>query len=159
MSALKHYPIKSNFRLLKLQLPHPMENKIQFPCAVGSKIRAGIITQAIVFCQDSHTSHLGEVWQATLKGGLLGKMNCFLQTSMSYWSIVDWQCCVSFRSTAKWFSSVCDKWECQSLSRVRLFATPWTVADQAPQSIGYSGQESWSGLPFLSPGDLPNLGV
>ena len=34
--------------------------------------------------------------------------------------------------------------------------TPWTVACQAPLSMGFSGQEYWSGLPFLSPGDLPN---
>ena len=34
--------------------------------------------------------------------------------------------------------------------------TPWTVAPQAPLSMGFSSQEYWSGLPFLSPGDLPN---
>ena len=50
------------------------------------------------------------------------------------------------------FSSV------QSLRRVRLFATPWTVAHQAPLSMGFSRQEHWSGLPFTSPGDLPNPG-
>ena len=43
----------------------------------------------------------------------------------------------------------------KSLSRVRLFATPWTVAHQAPLSMGFSRQEYWSGLPFPSPGDLP----
>ena len=42
----------------------------------------------------------------------------------------------------------------KSLSHVRLFATPWTVAYQAPQSMGFSRQEYWSGLPFPSPGDL-----
>ena len=36
--------------------------------------------------------------------------------------------------------------------------TPWTVADQAPRSMGFSRQEYWSGLPFPSPGDLPNPG-
>ena len=36
--------------------------------------------------------------------------------------------------------------------------TPWTVAHQAPLSMGFSRQEYWSGLPFPSPGDLPNLG-
>ena len=39
------------------------------------------------------------------------------------------------------------------LSRVRLFVTSWTVADQAPPSMGFSRQEYWSGLPFPSPGD------
>ena len=45
------------------------------------------------------------------------------------------------------------------LSRVRLFATPWTVAYQAAPSMGFSRQEYWSGLPFPSPGDLPNPGI
>ena len=44
----------------------------------------------------------------------------------------------------------------KSLSRVRLFATPWTVAHQAPPSMEFSRQEYWSGLPFPSPGDLPD---
>ena len=47
----------------------------------------------------------------------------------------------------------------KSLSRVRLFATPWTVAHQTPLSMGFSRQEYWSGLPFPSPGDLPNPGI
>ena len=42
------------------------------------------------------------------------------------------------------------------LSRVRLFATPWTIAYQALPSVVFSRQEYWSGLPFPSPGDLPN---
>ena len=46
--------------------------------------------------------------------------------------------------------------EVKSLSRVRLFATPWTVANQAPPSMGFSRQEYQSGLPFPSPGDLPD---
>ena len=46
-----------------------------------------------------------------------------------------------------------------SLSRVRLFATPWTVAYQASPSMGFSRQEYWSGLPFPSPGDLPDPGI
>ena len=42
---------------------------------------------------------------------------------------------------------------------VQLFATPWTVAHQAPLSMGFSRQEYWSGLPFPPPGDLPNPGI
>ena len=45
------------------------------------------------------------------------------------------------------------------LSRVRLFSTPWTVAYQAPLSMGFSRQECWNGLPFPSPGDLPDTGI
>ena len=47
----------------------------------------------------------------------------------------------------------------KSLSRVRLFVTPWTVAYQASPSMGFSRQEYWSGLPFPSPGDLPDPGI
>ena len=47
----------------------------------------------------------------------------------------------------------------KSLSHVQLFVTPWTVAYQAPPSMGFSRQECWSGLPFPSPGDLPDPGV
>ena len=39
------------------------------------------------------------------------------------------------------------------------FATSWTVASQAPLSVGFSRQEYWNGLPFPPPGDLPNLGI
>ena len=44
-------------------------------------------------------------------------------------------------------------------SHVWLFATPETVARQAPLSMGFSRQEYWSGLPFTSPGDLSNPGI
>ena len=44
-------------------------------------------------------------------------------------------------------------------SLVQLFMTPWTVAHQAPLSMGFSRQEYWSGLPCPPPGDLPNPGI
>ena len=47
----------------------------------------------------------------------------------------------------------------KSLGRVRLFEAPGTVAYQAPLSMGFSRQQYWSGLPFPSPGDLPNPGI
>ena len=47
----------------------------------------------------------------------------------------------------------------KSLSLVQLFATLWTVAHQAPPSMGFSRQEYWSGLPFPSPGGLPDPGI
>ena len=47
----------------------------------------------------------------------------------------------------------------KSLSHVQLFATPWTVANQAPPSMGFSRQEYWSWLPFPSPGDLSDPGI
>ena len=47
----------------------------------------------------------------------------------------------------------------QSLSRVRPFVTPWTVACQAPFSMGFPRQEPWSGLSFPFPGDLSDSGI
>ena len=49
------------------------------------------------------------------------------------------------------FMLVAMKLKVKSLSRVRLFVTPWTVAHQASPSVGFSRQEYWSGLPFPSP--------
>ena len=45
------------------------------------------------------------------------------------------------------------------VSRVRIFATLWTAACQAPLSMGFPRQEYWSELPFPSPGDLPDPGI
>ena len=47
----------------------------------------------------------------------------------------------------------------KSLSRVRPSVTPWTVAYQAPLSMGFSRQEYWNGLPFPFPEDLPKAGI
>ena len=56
------------------------------------------------------------------------------------------------RPTMKWS-------EVTLLSCARLFATPWTVVYKAPLSMEFSRQECWSGLPFPSPGDLPDPGI
>ena len=55
--------------------------------------------------------------------------------------------------------NTCLKCMLSCFSSVQLCATPWTVACQAPLSMGFSRQESWSGLPFPSPGDLPDPGI
>ena len=60
---------------------------------------------------------------------------------------------ISFSNAWKW------KVKVKSLSHVQLSATPWTVAYQAPLSMGLSRQEYWSGVPLPSPGDLPDPGV
>ena len=68
----------------------------------------------------------------------------------------------AWRSGGSWFmfcwslawrilSIILLRYEVKSFSRVWLFATPWTVAYQAPLSLGFSMQECWSGLPFPSP--------
>ena len=56
-------------------------------------------------------------------------------------------------------TAVRKKVKVKSLNRVGLFVIPWTVACQAPPSMGFSRQEYWSGLPFPSPGDLPDPGI
>ena len=53
----------------------------------------------------------------------------------------------------------CDRAAAYVLAHVQLFATPWTVAHQAPLSTGFSKQEYWSGLPCPPPGELPNPGI
>ena len=60
---------------------------------------------------------------------------------------------ISFSNEWKW------KVKEKSLSHVRLLATPWTAVHQAPPSMGFSRQEYWSGLPFPSPGNLPDPGI
>ena len=69
-------------------------------------------------------------------------------------------------STIHHMTQMADPWKIRivlfssvpSLSHVRLFATPWTVALQAPPSMGFSRQEYWRGLPFPAPRDLPHPG-
>ena len=58
---------------------------------------------------------------------------------------------ISFSNAWKW------KVKVKLLSHVRLLATPWTAAHQAPPSMGFSGQEYWSGVPLPSPIILPNI--
>ena len=53
----------------------------------------------------------------------------------------------------------CSLVRAKSLSHIQLFVTPWTVARQAPLSMGFSRQEYWNGLPFPPPGNLPNPGI
>ena len=52
-----------------------------------------------------------------------------------------------------------ERWKCSSLSPIRLFATPRTIARQTPLPMEFSRQEYWNGLPFLSSGDLPEAGI
>ena len=55
--------------------------------------------------------------------------------------------------------AISEKWKCLPLSHVQLFVTQWTVAHQAPLSMGFSRQEHWSGLPFPTQGNLPDAGM
>ena len=65
-----------------------------------------------------------------------------------------------FKVLYGWYYKVCRGYEVSEVVQsVRLFATLWTVAHKDPPSMGFSKQEYWSGLPFPSPGDLPNPGI
>ena len=68
-------------------------------------------------------------------------------------------CCLPVTTLLLTFLWKWKKMKVKMLSHVRLFATPWAVAHQAPPSMGFSRQEYWSELPFLSPGDLPDPGI
>ena len=67
-------------------------------------------------------------------------------------SSADSQVLISWYGRGKWK-------KVKSLSRVWIFATQWTAAHQTPPSMGFSRQEYWSGLPFPSPGNLPDPGI
>ena len=81
-------------------------------------------------------------------------------------NVLTFQICVSKGPVEQW-GSLAVSWEILCFNLVEsvshsvlwLFATPWTVAHQAPPSMGFSRQEYWRGFPFLSPGDLPNPGI
>ena len=80
------------------------------------------------------------------------------KSGASVTSSSDWMTCYnSSQSSEKHFTYYC---KClYMLSRVRLFVTPWNVALQAPLSMGFPRQESWSGLAFPPPGDLLDPGI
>ena len=74
--------------------------------------------------------------------------------------IFEWNRKVQWYLLIKWIVFVLLWWwKVKLLSHVWLFVTPCTVAYQAPPSMGFSRQEYWSGVPFPSPGDLPNSGI
>ena len=78
--------------------------------------------------------------------------------SFSHFPLILIYVCDFTKSKVK-LSTHCACARAKSLSRVRLFAAPWTVARQAPLSMGFSRQEHWGGLPCPPPGDLPDPGV
>ena len=81
----------------------------------------------------------------------------FICMFSTYISLVE--CPWSLAPFFDWIAFLLLKVKVKSLSHGQLFATPWTVAYEAPQSIEFSRQEYWSGLPFPSPGDFPNPGI
>ena len=75
-----------------------------------------------------------------------------------FWDLLAFKFLIFFLILLPNLSSNYCKWP-YTISCVQLFATPWAVARRAPLSMKFSRQEYWSGLPFTSPGDLPNPGI
>ena len=89
--------------------------------------------------QDHGTSNVVVWWDPMSKIDLLHVFSHSRREQLALWGLF---CCCCWVTKSCW-----------------LFVTPWTVAHQAPLSMGFSRQEYWSGLPFFSPGDLPNPGT
>ena len=97
----------------------------------------------------------GHLFHGTPGLSRYGAVLCYIQTSSTLsGSHQLWQASLS----SDLLQEVPLHLECV-LSHVQLFVTPWTVARQAPLSIGFSRQEYWSGLPFSSPRALPGPGI
>ena len=100
-----------------------------------------------------------------------GKVMCITLPSLTCSEFIPFSCLVSWnvdmlktsldpwvRTMPKGMVESQGTWS-EVAHRVWLFMTPWSVAYQAPPYMGFSRQEDWSGLPFPSPGDLPNPGI
>ena len=91
------------------------------------------------------------IWQAKtiLNHEALGEVRlCLWLTPSGLWGL--------YIAPGNWLSQLCESEVAQSCPTL---CDPWTEAHQAPPSLGFSRQEYWSGLPFPSPGDLPNPGI
>ena len=96
-----------------------------------------------------------EAWQATVYGVAKSwpRPSDWARAFLYFLNVMQ-HTCFAFLNTI--FNDCMLKVKVKLLSRVWLFATPWTVAHRAPLFIEFSRQGYWSGLPFPSPGDLPN---
>ena len=84
---------------------------------------------------------------------------CFLDTLLSLPTSLPIRKCYNKICKASSLKHITFCLLCAVLSYFRLFATLWTIACEAPLSMGFSRQEDWSELPCLSPGDLPDPGI
>ena len=146
------------------------------------KVFIEIVAVLFLFCFFGHEVCGIERAPLALEGEILTTGSQGSPFKKFQWSTVHVQCCVSFRSTAKWisFTYVCVHSFSRffshtgnyivlsrvnhivvvqlSLNHVRLVVTPWTIAHQSPLSMGFSRQENWSGLPFSLQGIFPTRG-
>ena len=130
-----------------------------------SASRAGTVSSRIT---ESKLRTVSSQNQRDPSQSLLGILLSFIHSDFPYFQSADWipGTVLSWEQNGHnsllSSDSLCSggkKVKVKSLSRVQLFGTPWTVAYQASQSMGFSRQEYWSGLPFPSPGDLPYPGI
>ena len=101
-------------------------------------------------------------WEERL--GCSERSSCFLHNQVNWSQTLKTKACDPFKGCCPFlrFSIVSPATHAFVLSRfscVSLFVTLWTIAYQAPLSMGFPRQEFWSGLPCSPPGDLPNLGI
>ena len=115
-----------NFQMFKLGLEKAEEPEIKFPTSVAAAAAAKSLQSCLTLCDPIDGSPPGSPVPGILQARTL-----------------EWVAS-SFSNAWKW------KVKVKSLSRVQLLATPWTVAHQAPPSMGFSRQECWSGLPLPS---------
>ena len=166
-----------NIQMFKLDLEKAEEPEIKLPTSVGSLKKPRDFQKNIYFCFIDYAKTFdcvdhNKLWKILEEMGIPEYLTCLLRnlytgqeaTVRTGHGTTDWfqirkgvcQGCILspclFNLYAEW------KWV-KSPSRVQLFATPWTLARQAPLSMGFSRQEYWSWLPFPSPGDLPNPGI
>ena len=123
--------------------PMPMSSIWEFQCCIPYN-KAVIVSTEVPMSAGSHSSELLNLGIGEVMGNSqICSQKCGQPTVPLIGLLLKWgHICGTEPLTCGM-----NEWM-KSLSRVRLFATPWTVAYQAPQSMGFSRQECWSGLPF-----------
>ena len=125
-------------------------------CSVPGILQARILEWVAISLSDINWNWW-YCWESWLEPG------CWLQiptARITWWILVYGKMlALDFAKLYSYPQIVMKESEIELLSHVWLFATPWTVARQALLSMGFSKQEYWIGLPFPSPGDLPDRGI
>ena len=118
------------------------------------KVRKALVAQSCLALLDPSPARILYPWNSPGKNTGMGS-HSFLH-ALDCKGIKHRKICILYAKhiVSEWVS----EWV-KSLNHVRLFAAPWTVVYQAPPSMGFSRQEYWSGLPFPSPGNLPDSGI
>ena len=140
-----------NFQMFKLDLEKAEEPEIKLPATAGSsKKQESSRKKEICFCFIDYDKGFDcvdhkKLWKILQEMGIPDHLTCF------------WEICMQVKKQLLELDM--EQWKMKSLSHIWLFVTPWTVAYQSSPSMGFSRPEYWSGLPFPSPGDLPDPGI